>query len=395
MVSRPRLRSLSTAIGIALFFLTLVAFVRPPLLPEIGREFGMSALGLGLIGSIFATGRLAADFPAGRISDRMAPGPMMALSASIVAGGSVMLAGAPNQWVVFAASFVLGIASTFVLTTAMAHFARAPKVRRGAALSAFAGWLLAGQSFGPTIGGALGDALGWRAAVWIVSGLAAVVGVGIAFVRTPGGAPDPPSERHGGDPTVEPPPIPRLTLTFIYLLPAVQFAMGGALLQTLVPIVADQELGIGPAQVGLALGIGGVTRLVSALAAGQVSDRMSRRWALIPGLVLQASSVVVFSLWSSPLAWFSAIILVSFGSAGVNVGTTVLADLSEGKALGKRLGAFRFTGDAAFMVAPLLSGWLYTVGGRPLAILPMVIFATVVAIGATLFIPETLRKGSP
>jgi MFS transporter, DHA1 family, multidrug resistance protein len=193
-------------------------------------------------------------------------------------------------------------------------------------------------------------------------------------------------------PIVEAAPIPRVTLVFIYLLPAVQFAMGGALLQTLIPIVADEELAIGPAEVGLALGAGGIARLVSALLAGQVSDRVSRRLALVPGLVLQALGVVVFMIWASPLAWLSSIILVSFGSAGVNVGTTILADLSEGAALGKRLGAFRFTGDAAFMVAPLLSGWLYTVGGRPLAILPMVIFATVVAIGATIFIPETLKK---
>lgn len=391
MDSQSRERSLSAAIGAALFFLTMAAFVRPPLLPDIGRELGMSALGLGLLGSVFATGRLAADFPAGRISDRMGPGSMMALSAMIVALGSLMLATAPTEWMAYLASFVLGIASTFVLTTAMAHFARAPKVRRGAALSAFAGWLLIGQSFGPTLGGALGSSLGWRWAVGAAGILSVVVAGAIIFVRAP--VPPAPVEREDVESrTTTVPPIRPVTLAFIYLLPAVQFAMGGALLQTLIPIVADEELGIGPAQVGLALGAGGVARLVSALAAGQVSDRVSRRWALVPGLVLQAVGVAVFMVWASPLAWFSSIILVSFGSAGVNVGTTILADLSEGAALGHRLGAFRFTGDAAFMVAPLLSGWLYTVGGRPLAILPMVAFATIVAIGATIFIPETLRR---
>jgi MFS family permease len=388
MPSASRLRSVSTAIGAALFFLTMAAFVRPPLLPDIGRELGMSAIGLGLLGSVFATGRLAADFPAGRISDRMRPGPMMSLSAVIVAAGSLMLALAPSPLVAFAATFVLGVASTFVLTTAMAHFARAPKIRRGAALSAFAGWLLAGQSFGPTTGGTIGAALGWRWAVGIAGIVATAVAVLIVFVRAP--SPEVEAREPGPDGVVEAPvDIPRLTLAFIYLLPAVQFALGGALLQTLIPIVADGELDIGPAQVGLALGLGGVARLFSALAAGQISDRHSRRWALIPGLVLQAIGVLVFFLWASPVAWLGSIILVSFGSAGVNVGTTILADLTEGKALGKRLGAFRFTGDAAFMVAPLLSGWLYTVGGRPLAILPMLVFASVVTLGAIIFIPET------
>ncbi len=348
----------------------------------------MSAVGLGLLGSVFATGRLAADFPAGRISDRMRPGPMMSLSAVIVGLGSFVLALAPSASVAFVATFVLGVASTFVLTTAMAHFARAPKIRRGAALSAFAGWLLAGQSFGPTTGGTIGAALGWRWAVGIAGIVATAVAALIVFVRAPSPEVEASQPRLDGEPG-EPVAIPKRILTFIYLLPAVQFALGGALLQTLVPIVADGELGIGPAQVGLALGGGGVARLVSALVAGQISDRHSRRMALVPGLLLQAVGVLVFFLWASPIAWFASIILVAFGSSGVNVGTTILADLSEGKALGKRLGAFRFTGDAAFMVAPLLSGWLYTVGGRPLAILPMLIFASVVAVGATVFIPET------
>lgn len=381
------IRSVSTAVGAALFFLTLAAFVRPPLLPDIGRELGMSAIGLGLLGSVFAVGRLAADFPAGRISDRMRPGLMMSVSAVIVAVGSVLMAVSPNPWIAYTATFVLGVGSTFVLTTAMAHFARAPKVRRGAAFSAFAGWLLAGQSFGPTVGGALGSALGWRWAVGIAAIIAGVVAVLVVFVR----APSPEVETVARIPG-EPAPstdIPGLTLAFIYLLPAVQFALGGALLQTLIPIVADGELSIGPAQVGLALGIGGVARLISALAAGQVSDRISRRWALIPGQILQAAGVVVFFLWASPLAWFASILLVSLGSAGVNVGATILADLSEGEALGKRLGAFRFTGDAGFVFAPLLAGWLYTIDGRALAILPMVVFSLVVLVGVTLFVPET------
>lgn len=349
----------------------------------------MTTVGLGLLGSIFAVGRLAADFPAGRMSDRFRPGPMMSLSGVVVATGSMLLALTSAAGGAYAAMFVLGIGSALALTTAMAHFARAPRVRRGTALSAFAAWLLAGQSFGPTAGGSLGEAFGWRGAMVVAASLALLVAVSSTLLRAPipEREPAPVTTR-----TDENRAVPSRVLGFVYLLPAVQFAIGGAMLQTLVPIVADAELGIGPATVGLALGLGGVSRLTAALITGQISDRISRKWALVPGQLLQTLGVTVFMLGGTAPTWLAAIVLAALGSAGVNVGATVLADLSEGSTLGRRLGAFRFTGDAAFVVAPLLSGWLYQVGGRVLATLPLVMFSAVVMAGVWAVVPETGRR---
>jgi MFS family permease len=386
--SKPRI--LGVAIGAGLFLLTVSAFFRPPLLPAIGRDLGMTAIGLGLLGSVFAVGRLAADFPAGKMSDRVRPGPMMSLSAVIVAVGSVVLALTPNAPVAHVAMFLLGVGSTFTLTTAMAHYARAPRLRRGVALSAFAAWLLAGQSFGPAVGGTLGDAVGWRAAVAAAAVIAAVVAIALLFVRAPIGEPARPGAQVGSEVRQ---PARRHVFALIYLLPAVQFALGGALLQTLVPIVADAEMGMGPGAVGAALGLGGVSRFVAALAAGQVTDRVSRKWALVPGQVLQTLGIAIFMFWSNPAAWLASILLVTLGSAGVNVGVTVLADLSEGSALGGRLAAFRFTGDSAFVVAPLLSGWLYQLQGRAVATLPLLLLSAAVTVGVWFFVPETRIPG--
>ena len=83
--------------------------------------------------------------------------------------------------------------------------------------------------------------------------------------------------------------------------------------------------------------------------------------------------------------------LVTFGSTGVNLATTVLADLTEGHDFGRRLGAFRLTGDAAFTIAPVLSGWLYEISGRVAAVLPMLAFAAIVTLGVIVVIPETHR----
>ncbi len=386
-------RRFSIAIAAALFFITAAAFLRPPLLPDIGRDLDLSALGLGALGSVFALGRLATDVPAGLLSDRLAPGRMMTIAGVLVAIGSVILATAPNSPAAFGSVLVLGVGSAWTLTTAQAYYATAPRARRGAAMSVFAGSLLTAQAIGPALGGAIGSASGWRTAVGFGAVLALGVVLPLFLIPSPPAAghhAERPDSETGGS-------IPRRVLTVIYLLPALQFSIGAALAQTLVPIIADQDLGLDVGLVGLALGIGGLTRLAGSLAAGRIMDQRGRRAALIPGLIITVAGVALFAFVPGTAAWWLAIALTSFGSISVNVGTTLLADLSEGGRLGPRLGAFRFTGDAAFLVAPLLSGWLLERSGRMAATMPLLLLSGLVLVGSIFWIPEThavRRRGS-
>jgi len=383
-------RSFRFGMGAGLFVITSIAFLRAPLLPDIGRDLGLSALGLGGLGSAFALGRLAADFPAGRVTDRARPGIMMATAAGIVSAGSLGFGLAPLAVIAFVAVFALGIGSTWTLTGSMAFFARAPKVGRGMSMSFFAAALLVGQAVGPAVGGLLGAVWDWRVAM--VSGAVVAAVVIPLFLRNPGTAPEI-ADEHEADQEVMPPP--RRILTVIYLLPAVQFSIGAALVQTLVPIVADEEIGFGPTTVGLALGLGGIARLVGAVVSGRVSDALGRRWALIPGLALQTGGLILFATMAGTLAWWVSILALTLGSVAVNVGTTILADLTERGGLGRRLGAFRFTGDLAFLVTPVLSGALYEVSGRALGTLPVLVLTAATTIAAVVFIPETLHRAKP
>lgn len=366
------------------FFITIAAHVRAPLLPELGRDLDMSPTALGAFIAVFALGRILTDIPAGRLTDHRPARAMLGVGALVVAGAALVGGLSPNSAVAFFASFLLGVGSAWTNTTGIAAFADAPRERRGVAMSGFAAALMVGQAIGPTYGGFVASVWDWRAAFFAASLLGLLTAV-VLMRPMPGAS------------TIERKPvatsltaIEKPVLVAIYLLPAAQFGIGAALIQTLVPIVGDAELGLTVATIGLAIGLGGILRLVGALVSGKVSDRYSRRLALFPGLTLQLIALALFATGGSTASWWMSIVLFSLGSSAVNVGATMLADLSEGGRLGRRLGVFRLTGDSALLVAPLAGGALYEAFGRGWATVPLLVFVAFVVVFGFFVIPETV-----
>ena len=370
--------------GAGVFFLTVAIFLRTPLVVEMADEFRLSAFAVGALSSAFALGRLLTDLPAGRAADRVPLGLMMAVASAVVAIGSALIAVSPVLAILYAGVFVLGIGSASILTASFAFFATAPRARRGRYLSAFAAAMLVGQAMGPAAGGLLSIAMGWRLAMLAAVALAALIALG--FVRTRTLRTDPSHAVAGGDGD---PRATRLVLAILYLMPAVQFGVGASLYQTLLPLVGANQLGFSTALVGIGLGAGGLSRFVAALVSGRISDNVSRKAALVPGIVLQFGGVFAFAAVETAAGWWISVALLTLGSVVVNVGSTILADLSEGTRLGRRLGAFRFTGDAAFLVAPLITGALFEAYGRMAAALPLLILIGAAFVGVIVLVPET------
>ncbi|MPZ87651.1 MAG: MFS transporter [Nitriliruptorales bacterium] len=377
-------------VGGGVLAISIAAFFRVPLLPMIGIDLGMSATQLGLVTTGFAVGRLVIDIPAGRLTNRVQPVPLLAAAAFVLAVGSALFASARFPLWVIGASFVIGVASALTNATGMTFFSLSTTVeRRGIALAAFSSALLGGQAVGPLVGGAIADVGGWRQAqaAAAISGL--VVCIALLWA---GGAPGRWARAGGdGDPGAFHPagqPVPRSERIALRGVSFAMFFTLGAMPQTLVPVIGAQEFGLSATMIGAALGLGGFCRFVGGLFGGFVSDRVARRAALLPGLVLQAIGVGLIATTSAG-GWLAAIVLMSLASWGISVGATVIADRAAPSDVGGLLGTYRFVGDLGLIAGPLATALLYERVGKPAAVLLVAGLLLATALACAVMVPET------
>ena len=368
----PRvLRAPLGLVGGAVFAISLAAFFRTPLLPDIGRDLSLSAAELSLITAAFAVGRLAMDLPAGRFADGFSPHRVLAGAGLILCAASLWLGMAQSLLHALGAAVLLGIASSVTNTTGMAQFSsRVPDDRRGAGLAIFSMSLLSGQTFGPALGGLIAAWGTWRTAQVAAAAIGAGVVLVCLFRRGPASPYGPAKKAEAtGQQESGHEDFSRAERVVLGLIPFTVFFTLASLPNTLVPVIGADDLGLSAATIGLVLGAGGLSRFVGAAAAGAISDHRSRKAALIPGLALMASGTAILALPPTFMTWSAAIVLMSLGSSGVAVAATILGDRAPPGRMGRRLSSFRFTADLGLLCGPLITGWIYEGAGRSAAVL--------------------------
>jgi predicted MFS family arabinose efflux permease len=378
-------------VGATVFVLTSIAFMRVPLLPDVGSDLGLSAAQLGLVTTIFALGRLATDVPAGRLADRMSPERALALAALVVGVACALFAAASSLPAVAAALGLVGVGSALANTIGVTAFSsRAAAARRGMAVAAFTTALMLGQMFGPALGGLLGEIGSWRTAPAV--GVSLALAIGVACLVRAQRAPSPPVQHPQPPPPHaarrRAPSAERIALSSVNF--SVFFALGG-LLQTLIPLLGARDLALSVAVIGLAAGLGGVSRLVGGLITGRVSDRAGRRAARLPSLFGMAAGAALLVPPLSGLSWLGALLLLSVTSSGVSVAATVIADRTAPGSVGRALGVFRLTGDLGLLAGPVSVAFLYQHGGRVPAVLLVCAVLLASALACTVLVHDPQR----
>ena len=162
--------------------------------------------------------------------------------------------------------------------------------------------------------------------------------------------------------------------------------------QILIPLWGER-LAWDVAAIGLIFGLARAIELILVYPAGTLMDRLGRKWAAVPCLLLQSVGLALIPLTGG----FSGLLLVSLlagigNGLGSGIVMTLGADLAPRARTGEFLGIWRLMGDTGAMTGPLLIGVVAQVFGLQFA--PLLIAVLGIA-GAWLMVfkvAETLAK---
>jgi MFS family permease len=272
-----------------------------PILPLYLVSFGASSTVIGAVMAVFTITATVMRIPVGLLIDRIGRKPFLIAGVALFAGGNFGYMWAPSILLMLPFRMLHGIGWSGC-TTAVATLAAdiAPPKRRGELI----GYAAMASSLGGAIGPVAGFALLHRFEFsGVFLGAAALLFISLllgAFVREP----EPPPRNNRRE-------LKWIDLLVIpeTLLPAVavaflSFGHGGIL--TFLPIHA---LKLGLENPGLWFGLYALCLLLSRPVAGPLSDRISRRAVIIPGLILNLFGIGILALASSP-AWLMAAAVV-------------------------------------------------------------------------------------
>jgi len=335
---------------IARFGVFLAHHVTRPLIPLYLLTFGASSTVIGAVMAVFTITATVMRVPIGLLIDRIGRKPFLLYGIVLFTCGNFGYLWAPSIALMIPARILHGLGWSGC-TTAVATIAAdiVPLKRRGE-LMGYAGMAssLAG-ALGPVLGFALFHRFGYAGA-FVAAGvlLAASFCAGLP-VTEPTIAASAAGKNHWLDTiAVKEALHPAIAVAFL------SFGHGGIL--TFLPIHA---LRLGLANPGLWFGVYAACILLSRPIAGPLSDRISRRAVILPGLILNIIGILILAAASSPGWLMAAAIIGGFGTGAAQPALMTLAvDQSAGERRGQSLAQFQLSYDLGIGIGSLSLGAL-------------------------------------
>jgi MFS family permease len=297
-----------------------------PLLPLYLVSFGASSTVIGAVVAVFTIAATISRVPVGLYIDRLGRKPFLMYGIAFFTVSNFGYLWAPSILLMVPFRILHGIGWSGC-TTAIATLAAdiAPKKRRGE-LIGYAGMAssLAG-ALGPVAGFAIFDVFGYSG-VFTGAGVLLIGSFFLGFM-----VPEPKnvlSQEKIADWTEA--IAVRETLLPAVVVSLLAFGQGGTL--TFLPIHA---LKLGIENPGLWFGLYALCLLITRPVAGPLSDRISRRAVIVPGLILHLVSFLLLALASSPIWLWAAAIL---GGLGVGAAQPALMAVAVDEASPQRRG---------------------------------------------------------
>jgi len=347
-----------------------------PVVPLYAEEFGVSQTAIGLTIAVYGMARFLVNLPAGRLADLAGRRPTLALGGAVTVTGTVLCAIAPNYGMFLGARFIAGAGAALVMTAGQIVLADiASPHNRGRVMAIYQGVFLFSVGAGAFPGGWLADRYGLASPFWANAIMAGIVTMlALAFVpETRGLRRDSRPVHANGEALAFRDQVGIIMRTpgfaLICLVSfAAFFARTGALFNV-IPLLAEDQIGLDPSQIGLGIGMISIVGLVLVYPSGALVDRFGRKAVIVPSTIFTGIAVLGFGIAESFAAFMLCSILWSTGS-GISgaAPAAYVTDIAPPGLTAPALGLYRALADAGYVVGPLLLGIVADVGS-PIAAL--------------------------
>jgi MFS family permease len=335
-----------------------------PVIPGLTKSFGVGLAEASLVFVAVSAGAAAATFPAGYLMDRIGRRPILLAGPVLTAVASLMTPFSHSFLELLFWRFLVGAADQMWQQGRILVIAdTAPHNQRARQMQWMTGMTRAGQLLGPSVGGALAEALG----IWIpfaihasLTLLAIIPSFRLVKETAPGrrGASEGKATAPGAQGWR---PVIAYMLTFqviVFLIiqAAAQLSRGGQD-QGALSLYAAYAYGMSPGELGrlntaaIALGI------PVPFLTGYFMDRFGRRAVVTPGFASYAVALAIMSLtafFPLPVTFFLASYILVQATAGTTGGTMQVlgADLSPTINRGRFFAIWRMIAQLAAAIAP-------------------------------------------
>lgn len=368
-----------------------------PTLPLYAQSFGVPASAIGLAVGIYGLARFAIAMPSSAISERLGRRHALALGGLISAIGNLWCAWASTYPEFIVARFVAGAGAGLIVTTGQVVLADiSTPAERGRMLAIYQGVFIFAVGIGPFPGGLLAEHFGLAAPfkAYGIAGLLATAVAWLAVTETrdlarnarPKGAAKQPFREQMRLLTAQ---TGFVMVSLIALMQAV-VRTGG--LFSIIPVLANTRLGLSAASIGFAMMTGTVLGLLAVYPAGWLTDQFGRKAVIVPATMITGLSMALFCFAPS-YAWFMAAcaawgIASSVGSAAP---AAYAADSAPPGMNAAAIGFYRMTGDAGYVIGPLLLGAIVDGWGPIVAIAGAATVLVLTGLVFAVVAPESYR----
>ena len=346
-------RRLLTYAAFAHALIHTVELTFPALLTRIEDDFGVRAVILGTIASIFAWAFGGSAIPAGFLTDRLGSRRVL-LYAFAGASVSLVLVGlSPNEWFLAGTLALLGFCIGLYHPAGLSLMAQGIR-KRGLALGFHGVAGNVGQALAPALAVGLAIAVDWRLAFFVLAGVSAVMAVVLSITTLPlkgeaevlvAGNESPKPGGGASASSEEPNARPAGGLLMPLVLVYAAFVLSGIVYRgaiTFLPRHMEElvDKDLGGAFVTVALLMGAVGQVIG----GTLSQRV-RLERLAPVLALLAvPALVLTGIVSGAMLVVIASVFICFYFANQPVFTGLIADYAPPGAIGRSYGVSFFAG---------------------------------------------------